>query len=188
MSWMGEDPLANLLALAEKRVLEIKKAQWEKLREKIEKAEVPAELLGQNETSDSKSASELIRGLSVAQRIKLALLGNSLARMVLIRDSNRQVALFVMDNPRLTENEVVEFARNQNLDELILREIARSPQWTKSYAVKVSLVSNPKTPVDVALSWLKHLRERDLRNISRSKNVSSAVAQQSRKLLDLRNR
>lgn len=128
----------------------------------------------------------LIRGMTIPQKIKTALLGNQTARSILIRDSNWQVAGFVLANPRLTENEIHEFARNTNLDENVFRAIAGSPDWMKSYGVKLGIVSNPKTPVDVSIKWIKHLQVKDLRNLARSKGIPQVITGQCRKLLETR--
>jgi hypothetical protein len=43
--------------------------------------------------------------------------------------------------------------------------------------VKINLVQNPRTPFTFASRLVPHLRDSDLRTLSRSKNVSAAVAQ-----------
>lgn len=134
----------------------------------------------------SKSIADLIRSLSVPGRIKLALLGNMTARALLIRDPNRQIPLFVLENPRLTENEVYEFAKNTAVDESVLREIAKNSHWMKTYQIKHAIVGNPKCPIDIALQWVKHLRDKDLKLLAKSKNVSNVIATQCRKLIEKR--
>ena len=181
---MLDDAVQKLFALA------ISQAEDDELRKELELAqsiELPSLLLEETEDEESnKNAVMMIRELNVAGRLKLALLGNLTARTVLIRDPNRQIQLFVLQNPRLSENEVHEFARNPNLDELVLRAISRDGQWMKNYSIKHGLVGNPKTPIDISLSWLKFLTERDLRILSKSKNVPQIVATQCRKLSEKR--
>ena len=53
----------------------------------------------------------------------------------------------------------------------------------KSYSLKVALVTNPKTPGDLALKWLRYLHKADLRRIARSKNIPQVVAVNARKKL-----
>lgn len=121
--------------------------------------------------------------MKFGEKIKLALLGSSVIRGLLIRDPNRLVQLTVLKNPRLTEGEVEEFARNTNLSDAVIRAIADSKVWMKSYKVKLNVVSNGRTPRDVALKWLKFLNASDLKNIARSKSVPSIVATSARKMI-----
>ena len=138
----------------------------------------------QDEDAKTETLTEFLRSASIPQRIKLALLGNQTARSFLIRDANRQIAMFVLENPRITDNEIQDFSRNTNLDEGIFRKIAQNQQWMRNYSVKQSLVSNPKTPVDVSLRWLKFLNDKDLRLLAKSKNIPQVIGAQARKILE----
>ena len=139
------------------------------------------------EEAYEKSVSVLIRNLSIPEKIKLALKGNSSARTLLIRDSNKLIPMFVLENPRLTDSEVQEFARNKELDEGVLREISKNSTWMRLYSVKHSIVANPKTPIDVSLKWVKFLQDKDLRLLAKSKNIPQVLAGQCRKALEKRN-
>ena len=136
--------------------------------------------------AEEKALAVLIKDMNVAQRIKLAMFGNQTARTILLRDTNRLVPLYVLDNPRITDNEIVEIARNTNVDDSILRAVGNNLQWMKAYQVKINLVSNAKTPIDVAMRWLKYITEKDLGRLAKSKNVPQVVANQAKKLLEKR--
>lgn len=130
--------------------------------------------------------SNLIREMSIPQKIKLAMFGNLTARTILLRDTNKLVPFFVLENPRLTDNEVLDIAHNNQLDEGILRAVGNNLQWMKTYAVKQALVTNAKTPIDVTLKWLKFIKEKDLGRLAKSKNVPQVVSTQARKLIEKR--
>jgi len=131
----------------------------------------------------NKSLYAQILNMTVGERIKLALKGNRDARMILIRDPNRLIQRFVLQNPRITDDEVVMVARNRNVDTDLLRAIGDHKHWPRNYQVRLALVTNPKTPVAIALHYVNSLMERDLRFLAKSKNVSSAVVSQVRRLL-----
>jgi len=118
-----------------------------------------------------------ILGMSVPEKIKLATVGNREARSILIRDANRVVAQAVLDSPRLTIDEVAGFAANKNLPAEIIGIIAGRKEFLKNYGVRLALVNNPKTPVPTALHLLETLSERDLKNISKNRNIPSVVKQ-----------
>lgn len=149
-----------------------------------ESVEVPNSLLadGGKPNADEVQLQKIIGDLSIPQKIKLAMFGNLTARSLLIRDSNRQIPLFVLQNPRLTDNEITEFARNTNLSDQVLRAIGNNTEWMKSYNTKVALISNPKTPIDASVKWIKYLNTNDLRRFGKSKNIPQVVSNQCKKM------
>ena len=124
-----------------------------------------------------------VRTMSVAEKVKLALRGNKDARAILLHDTNRIIPRFVMQNPRLTEEEVLMLAKDRNTDEEILRTIADSREWTKIYAIRASLVENARTPAGKALSLLTTLDERDITKLAKSKQVPSVISVQARRII-----
>jgi len=124
--------------------------------------------------------------MGVLQKIRLARLGGREARALLLRDRNKVVASAVVASPKITESEIVSIAQSRNIADEVLRRIAGHREWTRHYAVKHALAANPKTPKAQAIDFLGHLRERDLRSIARSRDVSSAIAAQARRVLQRR--
>jgi hypothetical protein len=146
---------------------------------------VPGEMLIEPEDGKpvNKSLYNQILHMTVGERLKLALKGNREARVILIRDPNRIIQYFVLQNPRITEDEIIAIARNRNLEGEILRKIGDHKNWARNYQVRLALVTNPKTPLATAIHFVSSLRERDIRFLAKSKNVSATVATQARRLL-----
>lgn len=126
---------------------------------------------------------ERLSGLSVVERIKIALRGAREERAVLIRDHNRIVAAGVLSNPKLTESEVETFARMPNVSEDVLRTIGSTRAWTKNYGVVFALTRNPKTPLALSLAFVQRLHERDVRAVTRDSNVPEPVRAAARRIL-----
>ena len=124
--------------------------------------------------------------MSVAERIRTAMLGTREQRLMLIREQNKVVATAAARSPLLKENEVALITRNRGVVVDVLRVIALTPEWMKSYQVKRNLVHNPKTPVALASRLVTQMREADLRRLARNKNVSGAVRTAARRHLDRR--
>jgi hypothetical protein len=131
---------------------------------------------GQGEDDDE-------RKLTVPMKIRLATLGDAFERAKRIRDPVRMVAIAAIKAPGVTDIEAARYAGNQALAEDVIRYIAANRNWTKLYAVKVSLCRNPKAPIVETTRFLPFLRQKDLVNLSKSKSVPSAVAAQARKLI-----
>lgn len=124
-----------------------------------------------------------IQKMSVMQKIKLARVGGKEARALLIRDRNKVVSTSVVQSPKITETEVVQIAKSRNVSDEILRMIARTREWTKSYQVKSALATNPKCPQSEAIKFLNYLQERELKSIMKSKDVPSAISTHARRIL-----
>ncbi len=127
-----------------------------------------------------------LQRLDVGERAKHARGGDQETRMILIRDSNKLVALGVLQNPKLTLHEIEMFAASRNVNEEILREIAGNKDWIKSYSVILALVNNPKTPVPMCLTFLSKLMTRDLRFVARNKGVPEVIRTTAKRLSNRR--
>jgi hypothetical protein len=96
-------------------------------------------------------------------------------RMLGVRDPNPLVAVAALKAPGMSDTEVVRIAGMRNVSEDVLREIANSKEWTRVYQVKFNLCSNPRTPFGHSSKFILHLRDNDLKTVSKSKDVPGAV-------------
>jgi len=110
--------------------------------------------------------------MNAKDRMKLAMKGDREARSILIRDSNRVVATAVIQNPRVTDQEVENIAAMRTVADEVLRLIAINRNWARSYPIIHNLVRNPRTPIPTVISTLPRIRTKDLKNLSQNRNVS----------------
>jgi hypothetical protein len=122
-----------------------------------------------------ENALQKIARLDIKGRIQLALKGSKEERSLLIRDGTKIVALAVLEAPKLSDGEVEKFASQKNVLESVLRQIPMKRRFMKNYKVVRNLVANPRTPMDLALSLMKHLLATDLKNIGTNKDVPETV-------------
>ena len=127
-----------------------------------------------------------IMRMGVKDRVKLGMKGDREARNILIRDPNRLVSSAVVNNPRISEQEIEGIASMRSLSEDILRQIASNRQWSRSYGVMHALVRNPRTPIANSLTIMSRLQLRDLTALSKNRNVSDAVRRHATRLLSAR--
>lgn len=127
-----------------------------------------------------------VMGMGMKDRVKLATKGDREARNILIRDPNRIVAQAVVQNPRITEQEMEKIAAMRSVPEDILRQIANNRQWARNYMIVHNLARNPRTPIANVLTILSRLQLRDLATLSKNKNVSDAVRRQAGRLIQAR--
>ncbi len=120
--------------------------------------------------------------MGVKDRVKLAMKGDREARNILIRDPNRLVSAAVVNNPRISEQEVETIASMRSISEDILRLVASNRQWSRSYNVMHNLAKNPRTPMANVMTIMSRLQLRDLVALSKNRNVSDAVRRQALRL------
>ncbi|MEA2599939.1 MAG: hypothetical protein QOF89_931 [Acidobacteriota bacterium] len=146
----------------------------EELMEAIEAARaLPA--VGELEPERTKLTEGQIRMLPVPARLKLTRGAPRTLRTILMRDSNAQVAVSVIVNNSLTDQEVEQAAASRSVAEEVLILIARKRDWVGKYNVMKALVSNPRTPTATALRLVPRLAVRDLRELGRDRNIPDAV-------------
>ncbi len=143
----------------------------------------PVESGNEDSEGDETDASQVLSGLPIMQRMKLAMKGTKSQRAQLIRDSNKLVAAAVLGSPKLTESEVEAFAKMANVTEEVLRAIAMNRTWMKNYGVVAGLTRNPKTPPGISMQLVQRLNERDLKMLTMDRNVPEAVRLAARKFL-----
>jgi hypothetical protein len=125
--------------------------------------------------------SQKIMKMNVSEKIKLATKGNKEARGVLIRDSNKLVAVATIRSPRISEGEVLTQAQNRIAHDDVLRVIFSNREWLRMYAVKLALVKNPKVPQGVSMRLLGQLHESDVKMLAKDKNVPGSVQMMAKK-------
>ena len=125
----------------------------------------------------------LIQKMTVMEKIKLARFGNSEARGLLARDRNKMIASAAVKSPKITENEIIKFAKSRSLCDEVYRVIAMTPEWTKNYQVKLAISMNPKSQLPTAIKFLNYLTDRDLKQIMRSRDVPGQISAQAGRIL-----
>lgn len=124
--------------------------------------------------------------MGMKDRVKLAAKGDREARNILIRDPNRIVAQAVINNAKITEQEVEKIAVMRSVPEDVLRQIAINRNWARNYLIVHKLAQNPRTPMANVMSILTRLQLRDLQALTKNRNVSDAVRKQALRLATAR--
>jgi hypothetical protein len=130
----------------------------------------------ENDGSDSiRSLFQKIQTMSVSEKLDLARKASKEARSILIRDSNKLVQLAVVQSPKITESEILAIATNRQVNDEVLKEIAMNREWLRNYQIRLALVTNPKTPLAIAMAHVSYLNQRDLGLLAKSKGVARSI-------------
>ena len=149
-------------------------------------ARLVAEASGADAPPERVALIRRIMLMKVKDRMKLGMKGDREARSILIRDSNRIVAQAVINNPRITDQEVEAIAAMRTVSDEVLRIIAMNRAWARQYPIIHNLARNPRTPLPTAMTVLVRLQTKDLKNLSQNRNVPEAVRRQAMRLSSAR--
>jgi hypothetical protein len=165
----------------------------ELLPETVEQCDANIQRILENERSEGGEVPaervSLVRRLmlmSTKDRIKFAMKGDREARGILIRDSNKMVSSGVINNPRISEQEIENIAAMRTVSDEVLRLISMNRAWIRSYTIIHNLAKNPKTPIPAVMGILPRIRAKELQALAQNRNVSEAVRRQADRLAKTR--
>lgn len=141
----------------------------------------------EEEEEENLSLYARVSQMNLAQKIRLATVGNREAVNMLVKESNRLVHMAAIKSPRLQFADIRKLSSNKSIADGVIRYIANNREWTQHYEIKLNLVNNPKTPLADAMSMVTHLRTNDLRMLMRNRNVPHQLARQAKTLVSKRN-
>ena len=114
------------------------------------------------------------RAVPLGERKSLARRPDRETLQRMLRDPHPDVIRRCMSNPRLVEDDVIRLAARRPGQADALEEIARS-RWVHRPRVRIALIMNPATPLEVVARLVGLLLRRDLVMAARSPGVAAPV-------------
>jgi hypothetical protein len=151
---------------------DLTRSQKEKLREEIEEKQSDRRELGPG---------ALIQ-MTVPEKIRLATVGSRSTIKKLAQDPNRLVHMAAIESPQLKIPDVTRMASKKSMPDDVISYIANNREWTQKYELVRNLMFNPKTPVSDSMDLMKRLRNSDLKQLSRSREVPHQVSRAADRL------
>jgi len=115
------------------------------------------------------------RPLTLGERKSLARKPNREMMDRLFRDPHPAVIRQLLVNPKVTEDDVLSLAARRPCRPDGLVQIARSPRWAHRPRIRIALILNPDTPLDVAAPLVGLLVRQELRLVATSTTVAPAL-------------
>lgn len=106
------------------------------------------------------------RPLTLGERKSLARTHDREQILLLLRDPHPAVVAILLDNPHVTESDVLKLASVRPAVPEALATIAKHSRWSVRHAVKRALVYNPSTPLADAIRIATTLRASELEGIA----------------------
>jgi hypothetical protein len=101
----------------------------------------------------------------------------------LLHDRDHRVIQLLLDNPRLTERDVIAIAARRPTRPEVLKVIASHGKWSSRYRVRKALACNPYTPDGISLRLLPTLLIQDLRFLATSGALLPALREEALALI-----
>ena len=101
----------------------------------------------------------------------------------LIMDPHPSVIRNLLDNPKLTERDVIKLCAIRPNRPEILKTVALHPRWQKNYNVKLAIIKNPYTPTYVSMRIALFLLPQDLNEIAENTRLHPALRKFCKRLL-----
>lgn len=115
------------------------------------------------------------RPLTLGERKSLARRPDRTMIERLLRDPHPAVIRQLLANPKVTEEDVLSLAARRPCRPDVLAELARFPRWTHRPRVRIALVLNPDTPLEVTAPLVGLLVRQELRLVTTSTTVPLAL-------------
>lgn len=104
------------------------------------------------------------------------------------RDQDHRVIQQLLDNPRLTEKDVVRIAATRPTSPRVLEEIYGHRRWITRYSVKKTIVFNPHAPLSLSMRLVAYLTVQDLEQLVERDDVNQELLEQAHRILKQKTR
>ncbi len=104
--------------------------------------------------------------LPLGQKITLARRGPARVAGTLLADGHAKVMPVALDNPNVTEAQVLKVLSREKLPTALIPAISQHRKWSVSYNVRLALVRHPSSPLATILAYLPEITVSDLRELA----------------------
>jgi len=103
----------------------------------------------------------------------------------LLFDPEPAVIRNLLNNPHITEQDVIRLAARRPIPAAVLKQLQES-RWGDRYRIRLALVCNPYTPTELSVKLTGFLLRKDLRMVAGDGNLHELVRQEAERLLEKR--
>jgi hypothetical protein len=126
------------------------------------------------------------RPLTLGERKSLARTHDRSLIQRVVRDPHPDVVRILLDNPSLTEEDVVRVCAARPNHSTVLQTVYRHRRWVVRYRPRNAIVRNPDTPLDTALLLAPLLRKGELKEAATSSELAPLLRLSCKTILEIR--
>lgn len=158
------------------------KGDWKTKLGSLELETTPEKIWGK----DSESLFHKIQSMTLNEKVQLAVRCGREERRILMKAAHQQTHIYLLKNPKITTDEIAQMCRSPSINSEMLIDISNNQDWMKHTSVKMSVMKNPKTPLNIVKKHIQSLGDADLYQLARSDHVREAVSRQAKSTLAMR--
>lgn len=146
--------------------------------ELIKKFNIPREFYDENIPLPEEMEKKLIDDLEkMSEEMQMALVevGRHRVKQIMAKSPIGSVALAAVKHPDITKDDIFKIAQDRTANAEAIKYIATHRDYIRVYNIKLKLALNPKTPVPMAMAFVRSLRLSDLKNIAKNASVSKIL-------------
>lgn len=145
-------------------------------------------LIGDERAEDKRRIPDFGRGrpLTLGERKSLARTHDRSLIQRVVRDPHPDVVRILLDNPSLTEEDVVRVCATRPNDPDVLQTVYRHRRWVVRYRPRNAILRNPDTPLDTALLLAPLLRKGELKEAATSSELAPPLRLSCKMILEMR--
>jgi hypothetical protein len=99
------------------------------------------------------------------------------------RDQDHRVIRNLLDNPRLTEMDVIKIGSTRPTSRLVLEVIYNHPKWISRHSIKRVIVLNPHSSLSMAVRLLTFMKVQDLEEVIQSRALNPLLLEEAGRIL-----
>lgn len=113
--------------------------------------------------------------LTLGEKIGLARRAHRALYVPLVATGDPQVVIALLENPRLTETDVVGLFNANEPQPVVFSAVLRNPRWAPRRGIRMAMARNRSTPLPLALSALAELGPGELKGLAQDPGVPEGV-------------
>ncbi len=139
-------------------------------------------------TEDKRGVPDFGRGrpLTLGERKSLARTHDRSWIQRVVRDPHPDVVRILLNNPSLTEEDVVRVCAARPNHPTVLQTVYRHRRWIVRYRPRNAIVRNPDTPLDTALLLAPLLHKGELKEAATSSELAAPLRLSCKTILEIR--
>lgn len=123
--------------------------------------------------------------MSEERQMALVEVGRHRVKQIMAKSPYNSVALAAVKHPEITMEDIYKIAQDRAANAEAIKYIATQRDYIRVYNIKLKLALNPKTPVPMAMAFVRSLRLSDLKNIAKSAGVSKILQNTAKDIIKM---
>lgn len=113
--------------------------------------------------------------LALGEKISLARQASARTVGALLIEGHRKVAGPALDNPRLSEAQVLKVLSKEKIAPAVVTAVCHHAKWTALPTVRMALARHRQTPLDASIKFLRLMTDAELLTLSEMRTLSSVL-------------